>query len=60
MEKEQYYKKVKNRYVKIETPRFNIDFFEFSFLVAACIPPSPYSKVNVLERSDRRVLLRLD
>ena len=26
------------------TNRFNIDFFEFSFLVEACIPPAPIAR----------------
>lgn len=35
---EKVYKKIGKRYVEIESPRFPIDFFEFSFLVEACIP----------------------
>ena len=38
------YKKVGKRYVEIESPRFPIDFFEFSFLVEACIPPRPIAR----------------
>lgn len=38
------YKKVGKRYVEIEAPRFPIDFFLFSFLVEACIPPRPIAR----------------
>lgn len=44
MQKEKYYKKVEKRYKEVEFPRFNIDFFEFSFLVTACIPPRPIAR----------------
>ena len=33
----------------IETTRFNIDFFEFSFLVEACIPPRPIARAMFWE-----------
>ena len=39
------YKKVGKRYVEVEPQRFgDIDFFEFSFLVEACIPPRPIAR----------------
>lgn len=41
---EKIYKKVGKRYVEIEAPRFPIDFFEFSFLVEACVPPRPIAR----------------
>ncbi len=42
---EKRYKKVGKRYVEVvENCRFNIDFFEFSFLVEACIPPRPIAR----------------
>ena len=48
------YKKVGKRYVEIEPQRFNIDFFEFSFLVEACIPPTPIARAyfwqNVIDK----------
>ena len=40
------YKKVGKRYVEVEPQRFNIDFFEFSFLVEACIPPRPIARAH--------------
>jgi|SRR5690349_13299315 len=45
MEKEKRYKKVGRRYVEVEPQRFgDIDFFEFSFLVEACIPTRPIAR----------------
>lgn len=44
MEREKIYKKIGKRYVEVETPRFHIDFFEFSFLVEACVPPRPIAR----------------
>jgi len=48
------YKKVGRRYVEVEPQRFNIDFFEFSFLVEACIPPTPIARAyfwqNVIDK----------
>ena len=42
---EKRYKKVGKRYVEVEPQRFgDIDFFEFSFLVEACIPPRPIAR----------------
>lgn len=41
---EKMYKKVGRKYTEIEAPRFNIDFFCFSFLVATCIPPRPIAR----------------
>ena len=42
---EKRYKKVGRRYVEVEPQRFgDIDFFEFSFLVEACIPPRPIAR----------------
>ena len=42
---EKRYRKVGRRYVEIEPQRFgDIDFFEFSFLVEACIPPRPIAR----------------
>jgi hypothetical protein len=41
---EKLYKKVGKRYVEVEPQRFPIDFFEFSFLVEACIPPRPIAR----------------
>lgn len=41
---EKIYKKVGKRYIELETPRFPIDFFEFSFLVEACVPPRPIAR----------------
>jgi hypothetical protein len=32
------YKKLGKRYVEVEPQRFKIDFFEFAFLVEACVP----------------------
>jgi hypothetical protein len=31
-------------------PRFNIDFYEFSFLVEACIPPRPIARAMFWDR----------
>lgn len=42
--KEQLYKKVGKRYIEVKPQRFNIDFFEFSFLVENCIPPRPIAR----------------
>ena len=42
---EKRYRKVGRRYVEVEPQRFgDIDFFEFSFLVEACIPPRPIAR----------------
>ena len=41
---EKVYKKIGKRYVETEPLRFPIDFFEFSFLVEACIPPRPIAR----------------
>ena len=35
---------------KTNTNRFNIDFFEFSFLVEACIPPAPIARYSFFEK----------
>ena len=32
------------------TNRFNIDFFEFSFLVEACIPPAPIARTVFFQK----------
>jgi hypothetical protein len=34
----------------MEQNRFNIDFFEFSFLVEACIPPRPIARAMFWDR----------
>ena len=51
---QKFYKKVGKRYVEIEPQRFSIDFFEFSFLVEACIPPTPIARAyfwgNVIDK----------
>lgn len=44
MEKEKIYKKVGRRYIEVKPQRFEIDFFEFSFLVETCIPPRPIAR----------------
>ena len=42
---EKRYRKVGRRYVEVKPQRFgDIDFFEFSFLVEACIPPRPIAR----------------
>lgn len=41
---EKRYKKAGRKYVEVESPRFEIDFFLFSFLVEACIPPRPIAR----------------
>jgi hypothetical protein len=51
---EKLYKKVGKRYIEAEPQRFNIDFFEFSFLVEACIPKTPIARAyfwgNVIDK----------
>ena len=52
---EKLYKKVGKRYKEVEPQRFgDIDFFEFSFLVESCIPPSPIARAyfwqNVIDK----------
>ena len=51
---EKLYKKVGKRYVEVEPQRFEIDFFEFSFLVEACIPKTPIARAyfwsNVIDK----------
>ena len=62
--KDKLYKKVGKRYEEVTPQRFNIDFFEFSFLVTACIPPRPIARTmfwqkvvdkyyNVLTQTER-------
>ena len=62
--KDKLYKKVGKRYEEVKPQRFNIDFFEFSFLVTACIPPRPIARTmfwqkvvdkyyNVLTQTER-------
>lgn len=41
---EKLYKKVGKRYVEVAPQRFNIDFFEFSFLVEACYGRRPIAR----------------
>lgn len=64
---EKLYKKVGKRYIEVEPQRFNIDFFEFSFLVTTCIPPNPIARAmfwkevvdkyyNVLTQTERNNL----
>ena len=51
---EKLYKKVGKRYVEVEPQRFKIDFFEFSFLVEACVPKTPIVRAyfwgNVIDK----------
>ena len=51
---EKLYKKVGKRYIEVAHQRFNIDFFEFSFLVKACIPKTPIARAyfwgNVIDK----------
>lgn len=48
------YKKVGKRYVEVEPQRFKIDFFEFAFLVEACVPERPIARTvffhNVIDK----------
>lgn len=41
---EKLYKKVGKRYIEVEPQRFKIDFFEFAFLVEACVPKRPIAR----------------
>jgi len=41
---EKLYKKVGKRYVEVMPPRFDIDFFEFSFLTEACYGRRPIAR----------------
>ena len=62
--KDKLYKKVGKRYEEVEPQRFNIGFFEFSFLVTSTIPPRPIARAmfwqkvidkyyNVLTQTER-------
>jgi len=48
------YKKLGKRYVEVEPQRFKIDFFEFAFLVEACVPKRPIGRAmffhNVIDK----------
>lgn len=41
---EKLFRKIGKRYKEVEPQRFEIDYFEFCFLVEACIPPRPIAR----------------